>query len=1154
MNWLASVSTGRPKTVLLIMCAATIMFCSVLAREFVTDLNPNPNPMDSIARDMDSLRYYYLVKKKFSLKDVIIIGIENRSGGVYSPATLRYVEQLTDRLRRVKAQKSHRDLITGKQEMLEVPGGIEGKGIQSILNARDPSRDRGTGRIVSTTAVGIANDREGSGGRLPTSDEELARILPTLEKEVTASPIHGMIVSPDKKSCALIVPLESRVEYRHRIIKQELPCMIDAERMMNRFLGRDGYFPLSLYNKNIGGVTITDAYVRKLVARNRIRVKNYFLNMFAGAKSHYGNFYENISGGDTDRAFSAALKMIESDGLYEIEDAGMIYEDTINDLYDFVIVGMDPISRNILESKIYSLAAIYDSGSLYRALMKITGENRPSSIRTFIAGSPVEEHIIQDTVRRELPVIIAAAVAVIFLAHLIFSRSIGGAFIPLAVGAVSGIWACGGMALAGMKPSFWTAPALFIITAAGSLPVFHFVSRYLDNLSRQENPDRRESIALAMKRIGRSITCSIPVAAALFLALFPAPVSDVSRLAIAASSGLAIAALLSATGVPALLSLLPVPARISINGPQRFVTGLAVRAGNFGLVNYRMITAVSAILTALSIYGLVFTRAESGISSHFHSGSAISAATMFVNDRFPGTTALNIVITMKDSVDLATRPIRKILVRRIDAFIVSYRTFLIIHPDLQRAEQLNRFFMDDLVRMKRNPQKNQNAIEKRLAIFNDMLNENYVLHRSRGEKEATRSDTTEEEDELISIPDLSDFSGFGQAETPKTPLEEGLSNIMKRISTIKTKNDRIAGKEHIIAIRQYKNGATAAEMLRNYKKLTDLFRTDIIQPLFLRKADALVEKIRGVNGSVPIPGATFTAQLGPIISITDYIKHVYKKVYHDNNPAFNKIPDLKRDRFTGPKLTDRTMTGACLGLVRTIWPGIFSGLITKDMKMLQNIAFLRGDRAETVSGVTAVIQLLAGRLFPDLDPYVQKVAVTGIPVVHRELNGRLTAQLLRWAALAGAAAFLCCCFIMRSPSRGMILTIPLILPAVSVLGIMGWAGIPISYGTAPVSGLAIVSQVYFTMACIESIQRGKDSSAGNGEKPITAAIAGAGRYIVIPGLSLACGLAILGISSSKIASSSALMAAAMMFLNMVAALMVVPAFVRLVSPAIEAAK
>ncbi|TFH42927.1 MAG: hypothetical protein E4G96_02375, partial [Chrysiogenales bacterium] len=342
MKWLVRLSINRPRTVIACIVAITVFFGIMLATRF----SINVDPMKSFSRKMDVIKYYHLTLKKFSMKDMILIGVENQKNGIFNAETLRYVEEVTKRFKSLTVTKTYTNIITGKEETVEVPSRISTGQIMSIINADDVMVDRVNNTIVVSNLTSKARKRAGlidpdpeAMKILPEKDADLEKLLPHLKKELMGNDLlKGTLFSVDGKACTVMVPVEKRLDNKIEIIRREMPYMVSAEKLRDRFSGRDYYFKANIFGKTVAGTTVDDRYIEKEVAGNKKKVRKFFLSNLSRIGPDYRDFITDLKKNEVNEDYLAAVfRVIENDDIYEKPDVDLTYQDLIDDLYGFVI-------------------------------------------------------------------------------------------------------------------------------------------------------------------------------------------------------------------------------------------------------------------------------------------------------------------------------------------------------------------------------------------------------------------------------------------------------------------------------------------------------------------------------------------------------------------------------------------------------------------------------------------------------------------------------------------------------------------------------------------------------------------------------------------------------------------------------------------------
>jgi hypothetical protein len=400
MKWLVRFSTNRPKTVIAAVIIITIFFIYMLAAKFAI----NVDPMKSFSRKMDVIKYYHLTQKKFSMKDMILIGVENDKDGIFNIETFRYVEKVTNRFKSLKIKKTYKNIITGREDTVEVPSKITPGQIISMINADDVMVDKATNTIIIGNLTGKARQKAGLASRnqeemknLPPKDNDLKKLIPYLQKELMANDLlKGTLFSEDGKACAIMVPVEKRIDNKAEVIRREMPLMVNEDKLKSRFKGNDSYFTAQIYNKKVDGIMVDDEYLKDRAEANKKKIRGFFVKHLKPFSSYYKDFYSMLKNKAVNEEYlNAVFRMIESDAIYEKQDINITYQDLVDDLYRFVIETIDPFSKNNLESKLYNVTNIYDVGHIYKIFNQLSEKDRPANLKIYIAGMPVAEALLE---------------------------------------------------------------------------------------------------------------------------------------------------------------------------------------------------------------------------------------------------------------------------------------------------------------------------------------------------------------------------------------------------------------------------------------------------------------------------------------------------------------------------------------------------------------------------------------------------------------------------------------------------------------------------------------------------------------------------------------------------------------------------------------
>lgn len=1150
MKWLVKLSIEWPKAVIAGIVAVTVFFAVMIG----TNFSINVDPMKAFSRKMDVIKYYHLTQKKFSMKDMMLIGIENEKEGIFNVKTLRYVEQVIRQFKNLKVEKTYKNIITGKKETVVVPSKLSSNQIMSIINADDVMVNKTTNTIVIGNLTSRARQKAGiidsdpeEMKRLPKSDEDLKKLLPYLEKELMANDLlRGTLFSEDGKACAIMVPVEKRIDNKLEIIRREMTFMVDAARLKDRFEGKDFYFPAKIYKTKVDGTMVDDDYIKDTVEDNKEEIRSFMMKLLKPFKRDHGEFYESLKKKEINQEYlSMVYKMIENDRVYEKPDVDITYQDCIDDLYRFVISHMDPFSRNNLESKLYNVPNIYDVGKIYGIFNDIAEKNKPANMAIYIAGMPVAEALLEEFVVNDLSIFMTLSAVVILLILFLTIRTPTGIYLPLTAVVISIIWLMGGMLMAGIDFSSGTMAMPSILIAVGSSYVIHYLIRYYEKVAGKPDADVKAVLLETTDSIDTAIFLSAITTIAAFISDVFIDVVDIQRLGYLITLGIVINMLLTFTYVPAVLALQPPPKGTRETFFEKIIMSAVMKGGENTARNAKKVFWGACIVTAVFFVGLFFLKTESSISFMFLEKNPLRQADKFINKELTGTGQMCIVFKMRDRVNLHGKAARQDLASRIDDFTAAFRTQQAMYPDLKGSPLMNAYFIDDLEKFKKNPLRDQDAIEQRVALFTDMLNEYYESEQPK-KNGAAGTGASAPADDLSAMAD--DYMYVSGKNLTMTPQEAGVENIIGRIKTIDTAADRDAARRVIAALRNSKNTPQGKEFLGKFYYLSDFFHTDITQPVTLRKIDLLGKRLKGLTKPEAVIDGVTVKPVGNIMSITDTLKLIYKVFYHDDNDAFKKIPNVKEDGIQDKSLTDRSIIGVCLNQFASSREDVYRYLVTDDKKLMQYVVFMRSDKADFLRDFENSFNVMFKKIFPDDDPYVEKIVISGMPAINLMMNEAILVNQIQSIIVTVIVVLLACMFIFRSIAGGFFASIPITFTLIITLGVMGYLGIPINYSTLINASIAVGAGIDYCIHFIERFKYEHIVQKLDFEAAYRRTLETTGLSIVTATLTVGLGFAVLGFSSFKIIKVSGLLVTLSMILSGTLSLTVLPALIIWVKP------
>lgn len=166
-----------------------------------------------------------------------------------------------------------------------------------------------------------------------------------------------------------------------------------------------------------------------------------------------------------------------------------------------------------------------------------------------------------------------------------------------------------------------------------------------------------------------------------------------------------------------------------------------------------------------------------------------------------------------------------------------------------------------------------------------------------------------------------------------------------------------------------------------------------------------------------------------------------------------------------------------------------------------------------------------------------RVHVTGeLPLLHR-LADRIATQLLQGLLLVLAAILIVFTIAFRSFRQGVIGMLPNIFPSLVTVGVMGWAGIPLSVGTFAIAivalGISADDTIHFMVRC-------RDEGGDGDPLAIANAFSKEIHPVVVTTIALTAGFLVLAFSSLVMHREAALLYAVAFISALVADLLLLP--------------
>ncbi len=1117
--------------------------------------------------DLKAVKANDYSQKNFNYQERVFIGIEYPRGSVLEPGVLRTIEAMVLALKELKATKVIESRLTGKTEKISLPIGIDTEDINSISNLEDTILDRATGSVVAGSVIEkLKNDfgipsEEGMEERLPDNDEDLNKLIPGLKQRVMDDRIfRGSILADDLHAAAIQVPMIRKWDYKNRFAQLELETALDPRKLKSRFQGNDSTFPFQVYGKTYDGLTIDDAFIDQHSKRVGDSLISFLRSELKKAVPRYPQLGVLLDSEPSATMLQEIIRLTrDRDFFLDPEIRG--WEQFTNALYEFTLDVIDPLSRENLEFKFYDVRDIYNLKTNYELISDLAVDFERPDLKFHIAGQPVTvaliSYMMQDDMKRMVPI----ALGVVFLVLLLSFRNAAGLVIPLLTVVITVIWTLAIMAMSGTPLSISTTSMLIVLLDVGTAYGIHLLNRHFSEIDTGGN--RPDVIATSFKQVGPAVFMAAVTTMAGFGSLYFSTLPNIRHFGVFSAVGVAIALMLSFTLTPAILMLTRSGVRKKDNNRQTTAkssgkTGIGTAVAKVAYRHPRMFLAGFLLITVLAVGGTLNNYFEGDPIINFKQDNPLSQADQFINSKLTGTNMISLVFRFRDQVKLEDPAAIKQLRERITEFNLHWQRFM--NGLFGAAANPLATAGNDLVKMAEAENPDPSVIMDRLALIADILNEDYAPEPDEAYQEpdmdALMTEESNNESAEISddgITDLDDLGDLGDdletlgevSEGLDAGVDAGLAKIAARLSIPESEQATLY--EAVKSLRVHKDEPSGLLMQRAFNQLGDFFVVDVKQPIVLHKLEELYSFLNQLQHPVVVKGEQELQPTGLISSPVDLVRKVYKTFYHDDNKAFDRLPDTMNDGIEDITLTDRSIIAVTINQAQSATKDIFDSLVTADHKEFQIQIMIRSGSSKIIEEYVKTAFDKTTELFPKNDPYIERILVGGLAPQLREVTSLLMDSQLKSIAGCFVLVWLITFFIFRSAMGGLFSLIPLGFTVILNFGMMYLVGWPITQGTVIVSSIAIGIGVDYTIHFLERFKL----QLRQGD-PLDQAyfntIRTSGKAIVINAVSVALGFMVLVFSEFiPVIAMGVLMTGTMVF-STIGALIILPVLIVLINP------
>lgn len=424
------------------------------------------------------------------------------------------------------------------------------------------------------------------------------------------------------------------------------------------------------------------------------------------------------------------------------------------DTYEGILYSDDQKSTQILIELNKEISA-NEQLDTWNKIKSVVEESKTEGVQFYYAGAPVLQMEISQNLGKDIALLVPFISILLLVVLWLSLQNISAVLLPLITVAITATWTVGLMSLLGFPLKMMTGMVPTLIMAVGSAYGIHVVTHYFDEHEIKSqgdgeliHPDAHSNLIKSLFiRIGRPVVFAGFTTIAGFISLSMTNLIAIREFGIFTSIGVTLSVVVAIFFIPAVLQLLHInkhknqkPSATKVKKINRVVEHFYTpifETIHFITTKHKEVVIISSVLfIALSIFGISKLKVGQPLSHQFRETSLMRQADNFVNERFAGTSVVNLVVTGLDNTNAATIE-SSMSGNATSGFAVSDADFEVSDSDFEvdsgsaRSEEIAAEKKDSIVSETTqlvNP-KNRNSLKEPLILAEIDKMENYFVNK-----------------------------------------------------------------------------------------------------------------------------------------------------------------------------------------------------------------------------------------------------------------------------------------------------------------------------------------------------------------------------------------------------------------------------------------
>lgn len=286
----------------------------------------------------------------------------------------------------------------------------------------------------------------------------------------------------------------------------------------------------------------------------------------------------------------------------------------------------------------------------YHAIVDLSNSYQGDGDLLYVAGQPIIEGTMGILMPKDMKTMMPIVLVLIVIVLMVVLKSVKATILTLVVVLLSSIWSFGIMAGLGIPIYAVTTLIPVLLIAIGVADGIHMFSHLQLYMKSNSEKSKEEKISNMVAEMWKPVVMTSITTAVGFLSLLTSEVYPIKYFAVFAALGVLFAMVLSLVVIPAGTQLFGLP-RIrdkSVKKSDSFAKGAEWFALN--IIKYRKTFIIwTILLIAFFGYGASKVWINSSFPERFPDSNPIVQTDAFVNEKFMGTTSINVILESKEN-------------------------------------------------------------------------------------------------------------------------------------------------------------------------------------------------------------------------------------------------------------------------------------------------------------------------------------------------------------------------------------------------------------------------------------------------------------------------------------------------------------------------